>query len=181
VVNLNRMVDWGQWGFVTPSYTATPTSTARLDNSAFSVLCMTESAPAKPLGASQCRSDSAQSIAGFLVRRNALYDLVHPAIMVAYPGLTEQNFVMNKEGPTFLTRERKCRCRQKATSRLINRCHRLSVKSNGRTHAASYSETPIVGITATCATTHWYPGAGDIGKGQTIAFQNTAERTSCTT
>lgn len=179
VVDLNRMVDQGQWGFVTPNYT----SYAYLDrdtlqDSVFAVLCMT----GKRSGQQVSEEISALAIpagsrAGFLVSQaRTLQDLVRPAIQGAYPGLTNENFVMSDDGTTlYLTDHTSVNLPpvQKDGHPYHPRLTQLQVKSNGEILTlTSRTETEIAaGITATCTAVHWYKLAlGKSGAGQTIVF-----------
>jgi hypothetical protein len=180
VVDLNLMVDQGAWGFVTPSYTSYAyLDGASLEDSIFSVLCMTGGRSGAAL--SEQVSPAAiprGSPAGFVVSQTrTLYDLVRPAIMQAYPGLTDQNFLMNEDGTElYLTGGTSVDLESVPASggTYYPKLTQLTVKSNGQILTLqSYTETEIVaGITATCTSTHWYTLAlGTSDARQTLVFQ----------
>jgi len=180
VVDLNRMIDRGQWGFVTPNYT----SYAYLDNgtlekSLFGVLTMTGDRTGKSLN-EQISPDAipGTSIAGFIVsQKRALYDLVRPAIMLAYPGLTDSNFLMNDQGDTlYLTNGTSVPIKsvEYNGTTYYPKLEQLNIKSDGEVFTMnSYTTTPVAaGITATCTSTHWYTiELGSCNTGQTLNFK----------
>ncbi|HET7462633.1 MAG TPA: TULIP family P47-like protein, partial [Longimicrobium sp.] len=180
VVDLNLMVDQGAWGFVTPSYTSYAyLDGAGLDDSVFSVLCMTGQRSGAALSEQVSpHAIPAGSPAGFVVSQaRTLYDLVRPAIMQAYPGLTDQNFLMNEDATELYLTDHASVSLPPVTqngSTYYPRLTQLTVKANGALLTlTSYTETDIVtGITATCTSTHWYTLAlGTSSAGQTIVFQ----------
>lgn len=179
VVDLNRMIDQGQWGFVTPNYISYAfLDGSDLNSSILGVLAMTGDRTGDDL-ANQISNDIIPSIskAGFLVsQERTLEDLVRPAIMQAYPGLNESNFLLNDAGTTlYLTKD---------TSVNINPVNhdgssyqpvlkQLSVESDGQTLTLqSFTETEVAaGITAQCTATNWYKiELGGSSKGQTLKF-----------
>ena len=179
VVDLNRMIDQGQWGFVTPNYT----SYAFLDGSDLStsilgVLTMTGDRTGDDL-ANQISNDIIPSIskAGFLVsQKRTLSDLVRPALEQAYPGLNESNFLLNDAGTTlYLTKDTSVNItpvnHDGSTYQPVLK--QLSVESDGQTLTLqSYTETEIAeDITAQCTATNWYKiELGESNKGQTLKF-----------
>ncbi len=183
VVNLNRMVDQGQWGFVTPNYTSYAyLDGGTLDTSIFGVLCMTANRTGGSLS-EQINEASipSGSIAGFLISATrTLADLVKPAIMLAYPGLTDSNFLMNDDkSELYLTKGTSVALPtvEHAGSTYQPYLTQLSVKSLGQIFTlVSYTETEIVsGITAWCQTTHQYTiGLGSGSNGQTLMFSEAA-------
>jgi hypothetical protein len=179
VVNLNRMVDRDQWGFVTPSYTSYayldgPT----LETSVFAVLCMTGVRSGASL--SEQISNSAipsGSVGGFLIsQERTLYDLVRPSIKLAYPGLNDGNFLMSNDATQLYLKD--------GTSIALKpvphdgttyhpKLTQLSIQSNGEILTLkSYTTTDVAeGITATCQSTHWYKVAlKSSGGSQTLQF-----------
>ncbi|PRY27013.1 P-47 protein [Spirosoma oryzae] len=179
VVDLNRKIDQGQWGFVTPNYT----SYAYLDGtdlagSLLGVLTMTGDRTGDQL-ANQLSNDiiPAQSRAGFLVsQQRTLADLVRPAIELAYPGLTAQNFLLNDAGTELYLKDGvtvNLKPVDHDGSTYYPVLKQLSVESTGSILTLqSYTETEIVaGITAQCTTTNWYKvQLGTSSKGQTLQF-----------
>jgi hypothetical protein len=184
VVDLNPMVDQGQWGFVTPNYT----SYAYLDgdspqDSVLAVLCMTgtRSGEALPEQVSQAAIPSG-SVAGFVVSQaRMLSDLVRPAIMMTYPGLTDGNFLLNSDATELYLTEGTsialAPVEQDGNSYqpyLTN----LTVTSEGSTLILnSYTSTEVAaGITATCDSTQWYTiTLGSSSNGQTLTFTATQQ------
>jgi hypothetical protein len=179
VVDLNRKIDQGQWGFVTPNYT----SYAYLDGndlagSLLGVLTMTGDRTGDQL-ANQLSNDiiPAQSRAGFLVsQQRTLADLVRPAIELAYPGLNAQNFLLNDAGTKLYLKDGvtvNLKPVDHDGSTYYPVLKQLSVESTGSILTLqSYTETEIVaGITAQCTTTNWYKvQLGTSSKGQTLQF-----------
>jgi len=179
VVDLNVMVDHGQWGFVAPSFT----SYAYLDGgslaeSTFAVLCMT----GKRTGETLTEQVSPGAIprgskAGFIIsQERTLYDLVRPSVMLAYPGLTDQNFLMNDDATELYLKE-KTSVQLKPIKHGNDTFHpvltQLSIKSNGNILTlTSFTSTEVApGITATCQSTHWYTVTlGTSKNGQTLTF-----------
>jgi Clostridium P-47 protein len=180
VVNLNRMVDTGKWSFVTPNYTsyAYLSDGTGLQADLFGVLSMTGDRSGAQLNeqiAQNTIPTGAQ--AGFLVsQRRALENLIRPAIMQAYTGLTDANFLLNDEGDTlYLTEGTSVGLKPVAHdgSNYYPKLTNLSVKSNGEVLTlTSHTETEIVeGITAICQSTHWFTvKLGSSSKGQTLNF-----------
>lgn len=184
VVDLNPMVDQGQWGFVTPSYT----SYAYLDgdslpDSVLAVLCMTgtRTGDLLPEQVSQVAILSG-SVAGFVVSQaRMLDDLVRPAIMMTYPGLTDDNFLLNSDATELYLTEGTSIALAPVTQDgdsyqpyLTN----LTVTAEGSTLILnSYTSTEVAeGITATCDSTQWYTiELGTSSNGQTLTFTATQQ------
>jgi hypothetical protein len=179
VVDLNRIVDQGQWAFVTPNYT----DYAYLDgdtlaDSTFAVLCMTgtrtgNTLPEQVSGAAIPRG----SEAGFVVSQGrTLDDLVKPSIMLAYPRLTESNFLLNSDQTElYLTNGTSVALApvEHDGSTYNPYLTNLTLQSQGSTLILnSYTTTDIaLGITATCQSTHWYGVTlGTSSNGQTLTF-----------
>lgn len=180
IVNLNRLVDSAQWGFVNPNYTSYAYLDGKtLDDSLFSVLCMT--------GTRTGENNNQQvaynaippgSVSGFLVSQSrTLYDLVRPAIMQAYKGLNDSNFKMSADQQTlYLTKGTTVDLKPTVHNgttyypKLTN----LSIQSFGSLFTlTSHTTTAITsGITAQCEATHWYVlELGTSSKGQTLKFK----------
>ena len=179
VVNLNRMIDTDQWGFVNPNYTSYAyLDLDTIDNSLFGVLCMTGDRTGEAL--SEQISVSAihpLSRSGFLISQaRTLYDLVRPAICLAYPGLTDSNFLMSPDGTKlYLTEGTSVDLKSvdHNGTTYYPKLKSLSVESNGQILTlVSYTETEVAaGITATCTATHWYTiSLGSSDNGQTLNF-----------
>ncbi|GGB96419.1 TULIP family P47-like protein [Dyadobacter sediminis] len=179
VVNLNRIIDTGQWGFVNPNYTSYAyLDLDTVDNSLFGVLCMTGNRTGETLSEQvSVSSIPALSRSGFLVSQaRALYDLVRPAICKTYTGLTDSNFLMNDAGTKLYLTEGTTvdlsSVEQNGTA-YYPKLKGLSVESNGQLLTlTSYTETEIAaGITATCTAVHWYTiSLGSSSNGQTLTF-----------
>lgn len=179
VVDLNRKINQGQWGFVTPNYT----SYAYLDgndlaSSLLGVLTMTGDRTGDDL-ANQISNDIIpdKSRAGFVVsQRRTLSDLVRPAIEQAYPGLNDTNFLLNDAGTKLYLQDGvtiNLKAVEHDGSTYYPVLKQLSVESDGSILTLqSYTETEIVaGITAQCTTTNWYKiQLGTSSKGQTLQF-----------
>lgn len=183
VVNLNTMIDQGEWAFVKPHYASYAyLDRETVDNSVFAVLCMTGDRSGHHL-AEQVAPNAIPDgcVAGFLIsQRRIMADLVKPAIRLAYPGLTEDNFKLSADGTElYLT---------KGTTVDLQAVHpdsggtyypkltKLTVRAAGETLTVnSYTETEVVsGITANCESTHWYTmSLGTSKHGQTINFTPT--------
>jgi hypothetical protein len=179
VVDLNLMVDQGRWGFVTPDYTSYAYLDGQdLDHSTFAVLCMTGNRTGETL--TEQVSPAAipsGSVAGFVISQaRVLSDLVRSAIMQAYPGLTDQNFLMSQDATTlYLTDGTSVALPpvQHAGSTYYPNLTQLSIKSNGQILTLnSLTATEVAaGITATCEATHWYTiKLGTSSNGQTLTF-----------
>jgi len=179
VVDLNRMINQGQWGFVTPNYTSYAyLDGSKLDNSVFGVLTMTGDRTGGSL--SEQISPSAipsGSEAGFLVSQaRTLYDLVRPAIMLAYPGLTDENFLMSYD-KTRLYLEQGVTVDmppvEKDGSTYHPKLTSLTVETDGEIFTVtSVTSTYITfGITSETTATNWYTlNLGKSNNGQTINF-----------
>lgn len=181
VVNLNRLVDAGKWAFVNPHYTsyAYLDDGKSVDSSLFGVLCMT--------GDREGNANNSQvafnaipngSVAGFLISQaRTLYDLVRPAIMQTYTGLTDSNFLMDSGQQTlYLTHGTSVDLKpvEHKGSTYYPKLTNLTVKSNGSLFTLnSHTETEVVaGITAICEATHWYTlELGSSSNGQTLIFK----------
>ena len=179
VVDLNRLVDQGQWGFVTPNYTSYAYLDGKtLDDSLFSVLSMTGDRTGTDLNEQVAfNAIPSDSIAGFLISQaRTLYDLVRPAVMQAYSGLTDSNFLMNASQETlYLTDDTSVSLKPVSHngSTYYPKLTNLSLQSNGSLFTLnSHTTTEIVaGITAECQATHWYTlQLGTSSKGQTLTF-----------
>ncbi|NRQ36889.1 TULIP family P47-like protein [Nonomuraea sp. NN258] len=179
VVDLNRMVDQGQWGFVTPSYT----SYAYLDgdalaDSVLAVLCMTgsRSGDQLPEQVNQAAIPSG-SVAGFVISQaRMLDDLVRPAITQAYPGLNGDDFLLNSDATELYLPDGAsvplAPIEQDGITYYPNLTN-LTVSAQGsRLVLQSDTSTVITsGITATCTATHWYTiTLSTSSNGQTLSF-----------
>jgi hypothetical protein len=182
VVNLNRLVDKGKWAFVNPSYSSYAYLSLgdKVDDGLFSVLCMTGGRSGDKLDQQVAYNAIPKgSIAGFLIsQQRTLQDLVRPAIMQAYKGLSDSNFKMNAALDTlYLTHGTKVDLGQRQVKgRCVDpKLTDLSVKSNGSLFTlTSITETEVVsGITAHTTATHWYTlELGTSHKGQTLKFKS---------
>lgn len=182
VVDLNRQVDQGQWGFVTPNYTGYACLSAdTLEESLFSVLTMTGDRTGDNLNEQVAYNGIPQgSEAGFLVSQTrTLQDLVRPAIMQAFSGLTDENFTLSPDLETlYLTPGTSVDLKpvQHNGSTYYPKLKNLTVQAVGSVITLqSYTETEIVsGITAECTSTHWYTVTlGTSNNGQTLVFSET--------
>lgn len=180
VVDLNTMIDQGQWGFVAPNYTsyAYLTDGSSIDNDLFGVLTMTGDRTGESLN-EQLPQNAIHpgSKSGFLVsQKRALYDLIRPAIMVSYPGLTAENFLMNAAGDTlYLTEGTSVDLKpvEHHGSTYYPKLTQMHIQSVGEVLTlTSHTETEVVaGITAICQATHWYTvDLGTAAAGQTLQF-----------
>lgn len=181
VVNLNRMVDKG-WEFVTPTYT----SYAYLDNggsvdtSLFGVLCMTGGRGGSKNNAQVAFNAIPKgSVAGFLISQaRTLHDLVRPAIMQTYSGLTDENFLMDDGQQSLYLKDGifiDLKPVDHNGSTYYPKLTQLTVKSNGSLFTLnSVTNTEVAaGITATCTTTHYYTlELSSSNKGQTLGFKS---------
>ena len=179
VVDLNRMIDQGKWGFVTPNYTSYAFLDGKdLDSCILGVLTMTGDRTGDDL-ANQIANDiiPQNSKAGFLVsQKRTLSDLVRPAIEQAYPGLNKDNFLLNEAGTKLYLKEGISVNIQKVEhngSTYQPILKQLSVESDGQILTLqSYTETEVAaGITAQCTATNWYKiKLGNSKNGQTLQF-----------
>lgn len=179
VVDLNRMIDQGKWGFVTPNYTSYAFLDGKdLDSSILGVLTMTGDRTGDDL-ANQISNDiiPTKSKAGFLISQTrTLSDLIRPAIEQAYPGLDESNFLLNNAGTKLYLKagvsiDIKPVDHDGSTYQPVLK--QLSVESDGQILTLqSYTETEVAaGITAQCTATNWYKiELGTSSKGQTLKF-----------
>lgn len=179
VVDLNTMIDTGDWAFVAPNYTSYAfLDNGSLDASTFAVLTMTGDRRGDNL--SEQVSPVAipkGSNAGFVISQaRTLYDIVRPGIIKAYPGLTDANFLMNDNGTVLYLKE-KTEVALKPVDHAGTLYHpkltQLSVTSNGNILTFStFTTTDIApGIIATCESTHWYTlSLGTAKSGQTLQF-----------
>lgn len=179
VVNLNRMVDHDQWGFVTPNYTSYAYLNGNsLETSTFAVLCMTGARTGESLDEQVSNSAiPSGSKGGFLIsQERTLYDLVRPSIKLAYPGLNDSNFLMNSDATgLYLTDGTSISLPsvEHNGTTYYPKLTRLSVQSNGEILTLkTYTTTDVVaGITATCQSTHWYSvKLKSVGGSQTLEF-----------
>ncbi|MPQ49270.1 TULIP family P47-like protein [Marinifilum sp. N1E240] len=179
VVDLNRMIDQGKWGFVTPNYTSYAFLDGKdLDSSILGVLTMTGDRTGDDL-ANQISNDiiPQKSQAGFLVsQKRTLSDLVRPAIEQAYPGLNQDNFLLNDAGTKLYLKNGisvdipKVEHNGSTYQPVLKQ---LSVESDGQILTLqSYTETEVIpGITAQCTATNWYKiELGTSKNGQTLKF-----------
>jgi hypothetical protein len=179
VVDLNLMVDQGQWGFVTPNYTDYAyLDKDTLDDSIFSVLCMTgnRTGDQLPEQVSEAAIPS-NSVAGFVISQaRMLSDLVRPSIMLAYPGLTDANFLLSTDQTELYLSDHTSVSLapvQQDGSTYYPVLTNLTVQSNGNLLILnSFTSTDVApGITATCQSTHWYTiTLGTSSNGQTLSF-----------
>ncbi|WP_323117740.1 TULIP family P47-like protein [Burkholderia alba] len=179
-VDLNRSVDREQWGFVTPNYTSYAyLDHSSFDDSLFAVLTMTQDRTGDSISEEMSPLAIPRgSVAGFLISQARwLYDLVRPAVMQAYPGLTEKNFLMTADA-TQLYLTDGCSVAlspvQHGGVTYYPKLTQLKISSNGQILTlTSFTETEIVpGIIATCQSDHWYKiTLGNASAGQTILFQ----------
>lgn len=180
VVDLNTMIDQGQWGFVAPNYTsyAYLTDGGSIADDLFGVLSMTGKRTGTTLNEQLPQNAIPQgSKAGFLVSQTrTLYDLIRPAIMQAYPGLSDANFLMNASGDTlYLTEGTSVDLKpvDHNGSTYNPKLTQLHIQSVGEVLTlTSHTETEVVaGITAICQATHWYTvDLGAATAGQTLKF-----------
>lgn len=180
VVDLNRIINQGQWGFVTPNYTsyAYLTKGGNLDDDLFGVLTMTGDRTGEKLNEQLPQNAIPKgSISGFAVSQTrTLYDLIRPSIIQAYPGLTKENFLMDASGDTlYLTEGTSVDLKpvQHHGSTYYPKLTQLKVKSIGEVITlTSTTETEVAaGITANCQATHWYTvDLGTAKAGQTLKF-----------
>ncbi|MEL7163518.1 MAG: TULIP family P47-like protein, partial [Bacteroidota bacterium] len=179
VVDLNRMIDQKQWGFVTPNYTSYCFMDAdNLQDSVLGVLTMTGNRTGEHLD-SQLSNNiiPSGSVAGFLVsQQRTLLDLVRPAIEQAYPGLTDDNFLIDNSGTKLYLKDGvsvKTKPVVKHGSTYYPVLKQLSIEATGQILTLqSYTETEVAaGITAQCTATNWYEiQLGTSSKGQTLKF-----------
>ncbi len=180
VVDLNRVVDKGQWGFVTPNYTSYAYLNGNtVEDSLFSVLTMTGDRTGDKINQQVAfNAIPIGSKAGFLVSQSrTLYDLVRPAIMQTYTGLNDSNFKMSDGLETlYLTHGTSVDLKpvEHNGSTYHPKLTNLTVESNGSILTLnSFTTTEVAaGITADCQATHWYVmKLGSSDNGQTIAFK----------
>lgn len=179
VVDLNRMIDQNQWGFVTPNYTSYAyLDGAGLEDSIFGVLTMTGKRTGEKLSEQLSPSAiPAKSESGFLVsQERTLYDLVRPAIMVAYSGLTDENFLMSDDKTRLYLKdgvEVNMPPVKKSGSTYYPKLTSLTVETDGEIFTVTSTTSTYItfGITSETTATNWY--TLDLGKsnnGQTIKF-----------
>ncbi|HRI72295.1 MAG TPA: TULIP family P47-like protein, partial [Polyangium sp.] len=182
IVDLNLMVDQGQWGFVTPNYTSYAyLDGGTVDSSIFGVLTMTGTRTGESL--SEQISPSAipkGSRAGFLVsQERTLCDLVRPAIMRAYPGLSDATFLMSDDKTKlYLANNVSVDLApvEHDGSTYHPKLTSLTVETDGETYTVTSVTSTYIsfGITATSTTTNWYTlELGTSKNGQTIVFKQT--------
>ncbi|MCO7515178.1 TULIP family P47-like protein [Pseudomonas guariconensis] len=182
VVDLNRMIDQQQWGFVTPNYTSYAyLDGSTLEDSVLGVLTMTGDRNGESL--SEQISPSAipgGSEAGFLVsQERTLYDLVRPAIMVAYPGLTDDNFLMSDDKTRlYLVQGVSVDMPPIAHdgSTYYPKLTALTVETDGETFTVTSTTSTYItfGVTSETTATNWYTlDLGTSNNGQTITFIQT--------
>lgn len=182
VVDLNRMIDQQQWGFVTPNYTSYAyLDGATLEDSVLGVLTMTGDRSGEALSDQISPSAiPAGSEAGFLVsQERTLYDLIRPAIMVAYPGLTDDNFLMSDDKTRlYLVQGVSVDMPpvQQGSSTYYPKLTALTVETDGETFTVTSTTTTYItfGITSQTTATNWYTlNLGTSNNGQTITFIQT--------
>lgn len=178
VVDINTMIDKGGWSFVAPNYT----SYAYIDgdslaDSIFGVLTMTgDRGPGQNVEQLSPGAIPAGSVGGFLVsNQRALLDLVRPAIMQAYPGLTVDNFQLNAQNELYLLDGVTVGLQpvEKNSNTYYPELTSLTVQSLDTLFTlVSYTTTEVAsGITAWCQTTHQYTiQLGSSNNGQTLGF-----------
>ncbi|MHC6225819.1 TULIP family P47-like protein [Pseudomonas sp. X10] len=182
VVDLNRMIDQQQWGFVTPNYTSYAyLDGSTLEDSVLGVLTMTGDRSGESL--SEQISPSAipgGSEAGFLVsQERTLYDLVRPAIMVAYPGLTNDNFLMSDDKTRlYLVQGVSVDMPpvEHDGSTYYPKLTALTVETDGETFTVTSTTNTYItfGVTSQTTATNWYTlDLGTSNNGQTITFIQT--------
>lgn len=179
VVDLNRMIDQGKWGFVTPNYTSYAFLDGKnLDESTLGILTMTGDRTGDDL-ANQISNDIIpdKSQAGFLIsQKRTLSDLIRPAIEQAYTGLDNTNFLLNDAGTKLYLKEGVSVDIQPVEHDGSNYqpvLKQLSIESDGQILTLqSYTETEVAsGITAQCTATNWYKiELGTSSNGQTLKF-----------
>lgn len=178
VVDLNRMVDKGEWAFVTPNYTSYAyIDGSSLEDSVFGVLTMTgDRGPGTNVEQVSAAAIPSGNVAGFLVsNQRVLLDLVRPAIMQAYPGLTVDNFELNQQDELYLLPGITVSLPSVSShgGSYYPKLESLTIQSLGQYFTLiSYTTTEIVsGITAWCQTTHQYTiQLGTSNNGQTLSF-----------
>ncbi len=179
VVDLNILVDQGQWGFVAPNYTSYAyIDGADLATSVFGVLTMTGDRQPSATIFEQISPATipSGSVAGFLIsNERALLDLVRPAIMLAYPGLTVDNFQLNEQNELYLLPGITIDLPpvQHNGSTYYPQLNSLTIQSLGQEFTLnSYTTTEVAaGITAWCQTTHQYTiELATSNNGQTLSF-----------
>ncbi|WP_417663524.1 TULIP family P47-like protein [Pseudomonas sp.] len=182
VVDLNRMIDQQQWGFVTPNYTSYAYLDGNtLEDSILGVLTMTGDRNGEDL--SEQISPSAipsGSEAGFLVsQERTLYDLVRPAIMVAYPGLTDATFLMSDDKTRlYLVPDVSVDMPpvDHNGSTYYPKLTALTVETDGETYTVTSTTNTYItfGVTSETTATNWYTlNLGTSNNGQTITFIQT--------
>lgn len=179
VVDLNRMIDQGKWGFVTPNYTSYAFLDGKnLSDSILGILTMTGNRTGDGL-ANQISNNiiPSSSKAGFVVsQERTLLDLIKPAIMQAYSGLTDENFLLNNEATMLYLKDGVSVNLSTITYNGIEYqpvLTQLSVESVSEIITLqSQTDTEIVaGITAKCTATNWYKiELGTSQNGQTLKF-----------
>ncbi len=178
VVDLNLMVDQGAWGFVTPNYTSYAYLDGdSLDDSLFGVLTMTGNRVAgqnvEQISPSAIPSGS---VAGFLIaNQRALLDVVRPAIMQTYSGLTVDNFQLNQQSELYLVPDVEIDLPpvDHNGSTYYPKLTSLTIQSLGQEFTlTAYTRTDVAaGITAWCQTVHQYTiQLGTSSNGQTLNF-----------
>jgi len=180
VVDINRIVDKDNWAFVTPHYTGYAYLDGKsLEESLFGVLTMTGDRSGKDL-TQQIAFNAIPpgSVSGFLISQvRTLLDLVRPAIMQAYPGLTNDNFLLSEDQETlYLTQGTTVDLKpvQHDGNTYYPKLTSLSLQSNGSIFTlTSHTTTEVVpGIIAENQATHWYTlKLGTCNNGQTLKFE----------
>ena len=178
VVDLNLMVDQGSWGFVTPNYTSYAyLDGATLADSTFGVLTMTgDRVAGKNLEQISPAAIPAGSVAGFLIsNQRALLDVVRPAIMQTYSGLSVDNFQLNEQNELYLLPDVEIDLApvEHNGSTYYPKLTSITIQSLGQYFTlTAYTRTEVAaGITAWCQTVHQYTiQLGTSSKGQTLNF-----------
>lgn len=179
VVDLNRMIDQQQWGFVTPNYTSYAYLDGNsLEDSILGVLTMTGNRSGENLNEQISASAIPKgSDAGFLLsQERTLYDLVRPAIMVAYPGLTDATFLMsNDKTRLYLVPDISVDMPpvDHNGSTYYPKLTALTVETDGETYTVTSTTNTYItfGVTSETTATNWYTlNLGTSNNGQTITF-----------
>lgn len=179
VVNLNRIVDEGSWGWLNPNYTSyTYLDVGTVETSILGVLNMTGIRSGQSL-AEQISENAipAGSVAGFVIsQERTLVDVVRPAIMATYPGLDDDNFKLSDDKTTLYLDAPDGVALAPVThdgTTYHPVLKEMAVQaSGGVVSLCSYTETPVAtGFKALCTANHWYTvKLGTSSNGQTLEF-----------
>lgn len=182
VVSLNRMIDKQQWGFVTPNYAGYAYLDGKTpEDSILAVLTMTGDRRGDYL--SEQISPSAipkNSTAGFLVsQERTLYDLIRPAIIVVYPGLTEDNLLISDDKTRLYLKQGTTVNMPPVThdgTTYYPKLIALTIETDGEIFTVTSTTSTFItfGITSQSTATNWYTlNLGESNNGQTITFIQT--------